>query len=58
MKKLVLGICLFFTSVVCMASPTQVAEQAVAEILAIAKNKSLDAEVRKTQLEDVIKKYV
>lgn len=58
MKKLVLGICFLFTSVVCMATPKQVAEQAVADILAIAQNKSLDAEVRKTQLEDVIKKYV
>jgi len=58
MKKLALGIILFLTSVACLASPTQVAEQAVADILAIAQDKSLDAQIRKDQLEDVIKKYV
>lgn len=58
MKKLALGIVLFFTSIACMATPTKVTEQAVADILAIAQNKTLDEQVRKDQLEDVIEKYV
>ncbi len=58
MKKFIFGICLLVISAAGLASPKSVTEQAVADILSIAQNKTLAADVRKEQLEGVIKKYV